>query len=458
MKYAVFAVLLVLAVPAMAALAWQSEKWRGHLFSLLIFATGLGDHGNMHLLSIETYRGPDRGFEVTLADLVCWALALAVVMRRPGRIRWIPYNLGPMLLYFGVAGLSSIDAPQGLLASFTLVKMFRGFLLYWTVINVIRVGVPVKSIWHGLLAIGIVFPLYAVYQKYGQGIYRVPVMFDHSNTVPLYLNQVLPILLAMGLSAKWLKTRAALFSLGCVLAMLLTVVMTFSRGGMVLALVAVLGVLLVANRKTRSMRVSVASMVVVGGLVLGGLATGRSIMERFIEAPEASHMAREEFNLAAKAMASDSTLGVGVNQFSYVLTNNPRYSQFIQVMSNEKQKGVCHEIYFLTAAEMGWVGLAAFLLVLLRFLWFASREAFRRPGYEGLLQAAIALGMLVLHLSGLLEWVFRITPIFFLFLLCCGLSVGLADVSRLQARAARLARRRERDAVAATPASAGGAA
>ena len=59
MKYAVFALLLVLAVPAMTALAWQSEKLRGYLFSALIFATCLGDHGNIHLLSIETYRGPD---------------------------------------------------------------------------------------------------------------------------------------------------------------------------------------------------------------------------------------------------------------------------------------------------------------------------------------------------------------------------------------------------------------
>jgi len=437
MKYAVFALLLVLAVPAMTALAWQSEKLRGYLFSALIFATCLGDHGNIHLLSIETYRGPDRGFEVTLVDLIAWSLAIAVVARKPGRIAWIPYNTWLMLLYFGVAALSIIDAPQGLLASFTMVKMLRGFVLYWTVVNVLRVGVPIKSIWRGIVTIGILFGTYAVYQKYGEGRYRIPVTFDHSNTVPLFLNQVLPILLVMGLAAKWLSSRASMISLATVMAMLLTVVMTFSRGGMVLSLMTILGVLLVANRKTKSFRVTVASLVVVCGLALGGLVTGKSIADRFMEAPESSHLAREEFNRAAQAMAADNPLGVGINQFSYVLSNTPKYTNMIKIMAAEKQKGVCHEVYFLTAAELGWIGLVIFVMVLLRFLWHASFEAFRRKGFDGLLQAAIALGMLALHLSGFLEWVFRITPIFYMYLVCCGLSVGLADVSRMAVRAPR---------------------
>jgi hypothetical protein len=441
MKYAAFALLMIFAVPLMTFLAWRSEKLRGYLFSALIFATGLGDHGNMHLLSIETYRGPDRGIEVALADLIAWSLAMAVIARKPGRISWIPYNTGLMVLYFGVAVLSIIDAPQGLLASFTIWKMLRGFVLYWTVVNVLRVGVPVRSVWRGILAIGIVFALYAVYQKYGLGQYRISATFDHSNTVPLFLNQVLPILLAMGLASRRLSTSASLVSLGVVMAMLLTVVMTFSRAGMVLSLFSILGVLLVANRKTKSLRVTVASLVVVGALGLGGLITGRSIVERFLEAPESSHMAREEFNRAARAMATDNPLGVGVNQFSYVLTNTPKYSDMIRIMAAEKQKGVCHEVYFLTAAEMGWIGLVVFAMVLLRFLWHASLEAFRRKGFDGLVQASIALGMLALHLSGFLEWVFRITPIFYLFLFCAGLSVGLAEVSRVAAVAARKARR-----------------
>lgn len=437
MKYALFAVIFVVAVPTMIALAWWSEKLRGYLLAALVFATGLGDHGNIHFLSQETYRGPDRGFEVTLADLIAWSLAMAVIARRPSRISWVPYNTGLMVLYLGVALLSMMDAPQGLLATFTLAKMLRGFILYWTVVNVLRVGVPLKSVWHGILAIGLTFALYGAYQKYGQGIYRIPVMFDHSNTVPLYLNLVMPILLAFGLAGRRMSTAASLASLGVVVAMLLTVVMTFSRAGMVLSLMVILGVLLVANRKTRSVRVSVASMVVVGALGIGGLATGRSIIERFLEAPEASHMAREEFNRAARAMATDHPLGVGVNQFSYVLTNTPKYSDYIRVMAAEKQKGVCHQVYWLTAAEMGWIGLAVFVMVILRFLWHASFEAFRRRGFDGLIQASIALGMLALHLSGFLEWVFRITPIFHLFLLCCGLSVGLAELSRRAARAAR---------------------
>jgi hypothetical protein len=254
----------------------------------------------------------------------------------------------------------------------------------------------------------------------------------------MFVNQVLPVLLAFGIAARWMSSKGSVASVGIALAMLMTVVMTFSRAGMVLSLMTILGVLLVANRKAGSIRVSIVSIVVVAGLGLGLMVTGRSIVERFMEAPEASHLAREEFNRAAKAMAQDNPLGVGINQFSYVLTNTPKYSDYIRIMAAEKQKGVCHEVYNLTAAEMGWIGLAVFVLVILRFLWHASFEAFRKSGFEGLLQAALAMGMAALHLSGFLEWVFRITPIFFLFLVCCGLSVGLADVSRLDRRARRV--------------------
>jgi len=429
-KYAVFIAFALLAVPTFAVLAWWSERWRSWIFSLMVAAPMLGDRANIHFLSVETYRGPDRGFEVTLADLLALSLAAAVTLRRPGRISLWPAGSFWALALFLLAAVSLLDAPAPLLGVFTLFKWAKAWFLYWTVVNAIRTGVPLRALWRGWMMAGVAMILFALYQKYGQGIYRVPTFFDHSNTVPLFLNLGIPVLVAMGLAAPWLKPRQALATLVIALGMLLTVVMTFSRAGMTLSLGVLLGTVWLAYRKVPSRRVTVATLVVALGLI-GGLAlTGRSIVERFLEAPESSHMAREEFNRAARAMASEHPLGVGVNQFSYVLTNNPHFSRHIVVMAAERQKGVCHHVYWLTAAELGYLGLAFFVVLLLRFLSVAGWQAFRRRGFEGLLQGALLLGMGALHLSGFLEWVFRITPIFHQFLITAGVSVGLASMAR----------------------------
>jgi len=429
-KYAVFIAFALVMVPIWTALAWSSERWRSWILSLLVAAPMLGDRANIHFLSVEHYRGPDRGFEVTLADLLALSLMAAIALRRPGRIRFWPAGSFWALALWILAAVSLLDAPAPLLGTFTLFKWAKAWFLYWTVVNAVRSGVPLRSLWRGWMIVGVSMALYAFYQKYGQGIYRVPTFFDHSNTVPLFLNLGIPVLVAMGLGAPWLKTREALGTLLVALAMVLTVVMTFSRAGMTLSVIVLLGTVWIAYRKAPSRRVTVATLVVALGLI-GGLAlTGRSIVDRFLEAPEASHLAREEFNRAARAMASEHPLGVGVNQFSYVLTNDPHFSRHIVVMAAEKQKGVCHHVYWLTAAELGYLGLAIFCLLLLRLLGVAGWQALRRRGFEGLLQGALLLGMIALHLSGFLEWVFRITPIFHQFLITAGVSVGLASMAR----------------------------
>ena len=99
-----------------------------------------------------------------------------------------------------------MDAPQGILASFTIYKLLRGFVVYWAVVNALRVGVPLRSIWRGWMAVGLGLAAYALYQKYGLGIYRVATSFDHSNSVPLFLNQGLPILLVLAFSVNYLLT------------------------------------------------------------------------------------------------------------------------------------------------------------------------------------------------------------------------------------------------------------
>jgi hypothetical protein len=382
-----------------------------------------------------------------MADLIAVALSVAAIAKRPSRIAWWPYNLGPLLLYFAMAVASLVGTQETFLGAFSLWKIVRGIALYWCVVNTIRTGVDVRAFWRAAVALGLMLAVIAAKQKYLGGYYRVPTIYDHENTVALVLNPIAPVLLAFGLVDQ--NPRRAMLSMVAALAMLFTVVETFSRAGMVLGLVALLAVLGIAQRRARSMRTRVAGIVVVIGLALGGAVLAKSVIERFEEAPEASALARGEFNRVAARMAADYPLGVGINLYSAVASENPRYHDEFKIMANEDQTGVCHHIYRLTAAEMGWYGLAVFVFVLLRFVLRTAATAWRRKQPDGLIQFGFLAGAVALHLSGFFEWAFRLTAVFYPFLVCAGVSMGMADLARDEERQQARDRRAAREASAA---------
>jgi len=309
------------------------------------------------------------------------------------------------------------------------------------VVNSLALEFRLVGVRWGLTAIAAVITVLAVKQKYVQHIYRIPGPFDHSNTIPLYLNLIIPVLVVWALTDRSLKKWEVFATMACVFGMLFAVVATYSRAGMALSAMCALGAMMVANAKGRTLRAGIASGLVLLLLVAGAAKAGGSIATRIATAPKASEQAREEFNLAADQMALDHPLGVGLNNFSRVLSDDGRYNRFLGVMKNEAEAGVCHHIYRLTAAELGYGGLAVFVVLLLRFIWIALRWSWSARTLEAALLGGQVLGFVALHLSGFFEWAFRITPVTQAFTIHCGLVVALA--ARVQAtrrRAVVLAR------------------
>jgi len=411
----------------MAMAAMYSMRLRGLLVAALIFSTVLGDVASINFVSMENERGPDRGFEITLTVLIAAALALALVVCFPRRVQWLPYNSLWLFALFALATVSPINAPGPLFATFTLLKFARAYLLYWCVVNCLRTGVSRDYIWLSLVAIAGVLTVLTFQQKYLWGLYRIHGPFDHSNTIPLYVNLILPLLFMWGLVDKRLgKVRAAI-SVLAVLGLTFTVVATQSRAGLFLAAMGLLGVLCVANLRMRSVRVGIASAVVFLAMALGGAMAADTIIERIRQAPESSAAAREEFNIAARKMAGENLFGVGLNNFSHVLTRTPRYREHILVMQSEEHAGVAHHIYWLTAAEMGYPALAVFVIIVLRFMWLSGYTAWRYTSLHGLLLAAMLIGFTALHAQGFFEWALRVTPVTYMLAVVCGLCVAFAQ-------------------------------
>jgi len=424
-KYLAFSAAFMIGTPLAAWLAWSSAKYRGYLVTALIASTALGDLASINFVSMEAYRGTDRGFEVTLTDLL--ALALAAALVAGGRVRWWPRGSTLLWLLFVAAAVTVWQAPVPLYGSFTLFKLARAYVLFWVIANAVHAGVTSREIWRGLTVIGVFVTMLALKQKYVDGIYRVPGPFDHSNTIPLYANLVMPVLLAWSLTDRALSKVESAIGTGAALGLTVTVVATFSRAGTALAGVALLATLVLANRGRSSSRVRWASALVLAGAIVIGAASADSIIDRINNAPEASEEARDEFNLAAAEMLADHPFGVGLNNFSLVLTENVHYRENLTVMANEEQAGVCHHIYRLMAAELGYPGAILFILMLAQFVLIAAWYGWRRRSTpEGLALMALAIGMVTLHVSGFLEWGFRITPVTYQFAVVAGLAAGLS--------------------------------
>ena len=435
MKLAILAAALTIGVPAMAIAAFWFSRMRGYLLSLMIFLTVLGAHGSINLLSHELYRGPDRGFEFTAADLVCWALTIAIVSRFPRRIEWFPRNTWLLALFFLNACILAATAAEPLFTAFSLWKCLRIFCLYWCTVNCLRLGTHRRYVWLGYMGAASVLAVLAFQQKYLEGIYRIHGPFDHSNTIPLYANLILPVLLIWGLCDRELPLWRSVASIALSLGLLFAVICTFSRAGIAFAAGCFLCAVVWANLRSASLRVRVrvhATTAVLGLLMAAGIVrVAGPILSRIQTAPKASETARDEFNYAARLMLHDHPFGVGLNNFSYVLTTHTAYRARFEAMKNEETAGVAHHIYWLTAAETGYLGLALYLAIIVRFGWSALRGALRGYGrnksIHGTLLFGVFLGFCALQASGFYEWAFRLTPVMQLFVIQAAIAVSWAE-------------------------------
>jgi O-Antigen ligase len=282
-----------------------------------------------------------------------------------------------------------------------------------------------RYVWYGFLGIGTYLGLITAKQKYLDGMYRVIGPFDHSNTIPAYVNLIMPTLFIWGLSDRSFRLRETVLSLFISLGLVFAVFATQSRAGLVLSTGLLLGMLTLAGIRIQTGRVYLTGIVIMILMIGGGIKASDTIINRFLNAPKTSEEARNEFNVAARKMAVDHVFGVGLNNFSKVLTENERYNSHIRVMASEKQSGVVHHFYLLTAAEMGMPALLIFLLIIFRFTIMFLRMGWKNRSTGGMLLLGLAAGAIALHLTGFLEWVLRITPVSYQFVITSGFGVAL---------------------------------
>lgn len=431
MKYLVFLLAMAAGVPFIAIISSLSTRFKRLFFALMVVTFLFTSMTSINFFSMEYYRGPVRGFEVTFADLIAWGLAIGMLVRTPQKIVWRPRFTMLLLLFFLYAVISLIRAGNSILGWFAIWQLMRMGALYWVTVNFFKTedvsGESIFALIGAYIASGIILGLITFKQKYLDGIYRAWAFFDHSNTIPSFAVIMLTVLLVWLLYEKKASLFVFLLALGASLGTLFAIFATGSRTGMAGAAVLVLGSLVVGNRKNNEKRAKQTTLLLLACMLLGSLLVADTVIDRFLNAPPASEEARNEFEVAALMMADDHPSGVGLNLYSKVLTEQREYRQHIEVMRNEEQAGVAHHIYLLTASEMGYGGMVAFIAILVIFLASMLGRGIRWNTLEQRLLLAVAMGFALVCAIGLYEWVLRQTPVLSQTVVALGFSQALYD-------------------------------
>jgi len=445
--------------------ACVSKRVRDLFFMLLVFLSPLIERLDVNFFSHEWYRGTSRGFEVSVLDILAVALLGSSVLaprRGESRVYW-PASLGFMLLFFFYAcGNVAISDPK-LFGMFELFKLVRGLILVLAVAFYLRGERELRLLIFSLALLVCYEGLLALKQRYIEGQHRVPGTIDDSNSLSVFLCMTAPLFVA-AINSRLPKLLKVLSGLAIPLAAV-GVILTISRAGVIiLAVVLAAATLATMTYRLTARRIAVGLFIVVAAT--GVMAKSWKTLEaRFQESSLKDEygnkrvLGRGYYLRVATAIAADQWFGVGLNNWSYWVSNKygPRlgyrfvpYSgvdteprDVIPPGSNvdEAQAAPAHSLGALTLGELGVPGLVLFTLVWLRwfqmgasFLWPRTDDPMRRMG------VGLFFAFWGIFLQSLFEWVFRHSPIFYEFHILLGCLASLYYIKKREKRQLRAQR------------------
>jgi O-antigen ligase len=363
-------------------------------------------------------------------------------MRHRSSLRWLPFK-AIFGLYWLCAVLSVASASVPPAATFYAFQLIRVFLLFVATAQLARSKAGLTHLLYGLAGVGILEGVITIFQRL-HGEFQATGTMPHQNMLGLMLHFVTLPLFAIALRGG----KAKLIPLG-VGSALIAVALGASRA--TLGLLPV-GMVLVAigslwrgpsPRKWRALGLGALVIAIATPVALSG------IDQRLVESNvDGSDNERAAFERAAKLMLADHPMGVGANHY-VVAANAGGYSDRAGVVWNPGSRAAeVHNLYLLTAAETGWLGLAALVML---FAWPIARGlrlALRKgKDWEGDLALGLAVAILIAAIHSLYEWIFITYQVQYVFAIALGC---LAQLLRQNAATAAQLKRLRRTAQPST--------
>ncbi len=417
-KYLIFFMTLIVGVPIGYLCCLHSKACEKLVFFLVIFFTC--EMVDINFVSMETYRGTTKGFELGMVDISLYILLCLVVKRRHRfPIARLPPGSVLYLMYFLFSLASTINADMGIYSAFEILKMLRMYLYFWTIANYLRNEQQLRWLMTTIGAIIVYIFLSVIKQKYLLGIFQCQGPFPHQNSLVMYVSifgaMAHAYLLNVPGTRSWLWFIIFGMAAVCILA-------TLSRAGLALFILnslMVFSISLLSKNKSPTVRKRRLTLLIIlpfaGTLVLAKASD--TIVERITTAPEESKMVRVQLAIAAVNMANDKVLGVGLNNFGHKINPPYPYSSHIPMANKDdpdEKNGLVETVYLMIAAETGWLNLGIFITMLLFFYTKNIKNYFRfKDSPVRFISIGLFAALTCIYLQSTLEWVLKQTNNFY---------------------------------------------
>lgn len=359
-----------------------------------------------------------KGIEFSVLD----AVALALYFGLPPSGQRLPFQ-SSMMLYFCAALLSAFQTEMPMSAIFYVWQLARMFLLYAVVVKASAIPRMVPAVLTGL-AIGLLTEAgFGIWQRFGAGVLQVGGTVGNQNLLGLISHLIVFPFFALLLTRQSGKLPVAVLIAGIVIEILTASRATIGLAGLAYGVIFLLSGL----RQWSGKKALVLSIAVVAVAVIVPLAQS-ALEHRGTDALNSSDDERMIFERAAAMMLADHPMGVGAN--NYVLTANMGgYNLAAGVVPTlGSMSANVHNVYWLVAAETGYLGLGTFLLLLLRPLTVALICGWRSRGDQrGDLLLGFGVALLAVYIHSLFEWIFVTFVAQYIYAIVVGLVVGVAQ-------------------------------
>lgn len=424
MKWVVVAVALAAAFPLAE---WLRRNPQQHpkvwmLMGALPFLIAFTPHLDIAPISWPAWPGYAKGIEFSLLDL----LALAMFISLPRTSHPLPFRLS-MSFYFFAVLLSVFQAPVPMAAAFYVWQLARVFLVYAVIARASTDERVVMALLKGL-TIGLCFQAcLVIWQRFGLGVLQASGSFAHQNFLGLVSHFVVLPVFALLLAGRWKWWTVAAPIAGLIVAVLTASRAAIGLTGAGLMLVFVLS----AARKWTPAKAKIAMFGAIAAMVLVPLAIS-SLERRFEFQPLSDQYdERAAFERAASMIVADHPLGIGSNNY-VPFANLGGYMERAGVVWGGRSRSTSvHNIYWLAAAETGYLGLLALVLLLWRIGATAITTGWRnRNDSRGDLLLGLGASVLIVSVHSYFEWIFFHALSQYLLGMTAGLVAGIAQQLR----------------------------
>lgn len=363
--------------------------------------------------------GYTKGIEVSVLDIAAFTLYLSLP-----RVHFpLPFK-GVAAFYLFVVVISAFQADEPLATLCYAWQLLRLFFFFAVIFRSCEDPRFIPSVFAGA-ALGLAMQgMIVVWQKFGLHLVQPTGTFDHQNLLGMlaYLFAIPMFALLLAGYRHW----SLVVGVGscAVIAALIA-----SRGAVALTAGGFALTFVLSVWRGLTMRKGAIAMIgMVGVLAILPLALS-SLENRFaLSAVTRVYDERVALEYAASLIVEDHSFGIGANNFaSSAVSQGYMQRAMVSQATLRLISPHVHNAYWLAAAEVGYLGLLGFVLLLARPLQVAFACGWRNKGdLRGELLVGIAVALLMIYIQASIEWVIFLFVTEYALALVFGVIGGLA--------------------------------